>query len=75
MNDELIPLLVAVHGGTDWAPSACPTSGSTPGTKSDLFDEAIADFSVDYTDQSERDHEILVKAVRAGKLEVFVQRE
>ena len=59
MNDELIPLLVAVHGGRDWRhPHALQ-----------------ADFSVNYTDQSERDHEILVKAVRAGKLEVFVQRE
>jgi Uncharacterized protein conserved in bacteria (DUF2252) len=36
--------------------------------KSDAFDEAIADFSIAYADQSERDHEILMKAVRASKL-------
>jgi uncharacterized protein DUF2252 len=38
--------------------------------KSDTFDEAIADFSVAYADQGEKDHEALKKAVRAGKLEV-----
>jgi hypothetical protein len=38
--------------------------------KSDTFDEAIADFSVAYADQGEKDHEALTKAVRAGKLEV-----
>jgi uncharacterized protein (DUF2252 family) len=43
--------------------------------KSDQFDEAIADFSVAYADQSERDHEALIKAVRAGKLEVFIESE
>lgn len=43
--------------------------------KSDKFDKAIADFSIAYADQSERDHEVLMKAVRAGKLEVFIERE
>ena len=37
--------------------------------KSDKFDEAIADFSIAYADQSERDHKILTKAVREGRLE------
>jgi hypothetical protein len=41
--------------------------------KGDKFDEAIADFSVAYADQSEQDHAVLVEAVRAGKLEVFVE--
>jgi hypothetical protein len=41
--------------------------------KSDKFDQAIADFSIAYADQSERDHEILTKAVRAGKLEAFIE--
>jgi uncharacterized protein (DUF2252 family) len=40
--------------------------------KGDRFDEAIADFSIPYADQSERDHASLVKAVRAGKLEASV---
>lgn len=39
----------------------------------DKFDEAIADFSHDYADQTERDYEVLLQAVRAGNLEVFVE--
>lgn len=41
--------------------------------KSDRFDRAIADFSVTYADQNERDHAVLAKAVKAGKLAVFVE--
>ena len=37
---------------------------------SDKFDEAIADFSIAYADQSERDHKILTTAVREGRLGV-----
>jgi uncharacterized protein (DUF2252 family) len=43
--------------------------------KSDAFDQAVTNFSIAYADQSERDHETLMNAVRAGKLEVFVERE
>jgi hypothetical protein len=43
--------------------------------KSDKFDEAIADFSVAYADQSEKDHAVLMEAVRASKLEVFVEEQ
>lgn len=43
--------------------------------KSDKFDKAIADFSIAYADQSERDHEVLMNAVRAGRLEVFIEEE
>ena len=35
----------------------------------DRFDEAIAEFASAYADQSERDHEALVRAVRRGVLE------
>jgi uncharacterized protein (DUF2252 family) len=41
--------------------------------RSDKFDEAIADFAMAYADQTERDHRVLEKAVRAGELEVFVE--
>ncbi len=41
--------------------------------KSDKFDKAIAEFSIAYADQSEKDHDLLVKAVRNGKLEVFIE--
>jgi hypothetical protein len=34
-----------------------------------VFDEAVADFAVAYADQNERDHEALVRAVRAGRIE------
>lgn len=43
--------------------------------KSDVFDEAIADFAVAYADQCEQDHDQLVQAVRAGRLEVFIEGE
>ena len=43
--------------------------------KSDKFDKAIADFAVLYADQSEKDHEVLIQAVREGKLEVFVEED
>ena len=38
--------------------------------KGDQFDEAVADFSFAYADQTERDHKVLMKAVKAGKLKV-----
>ena len=43
--------------------------------KSDEFDEAIADFAQAYADQSEQDHEVLLDAVRSGRLEAFVERD
>jgi uncharacterized protein (DUF2252 family) len=39
--------------------------------KSDAFDEAIADFSVRYADQNERDYKAFIKAVRSGRLEAL----
>ena len=36
---------------------------------SDVFDRAIADFSVAYADQNERDYEAMVAAVKSGRLE------
>ena len=43
--------------------------------KSDAFDRAIAKFSLAYADQSERDHELLRKAVRSGRVEVVMEGE
>jgi hypothetical protein len=37
------------------------------------FEEALADFSVAYADQNERDHAALVDAIRAGRVEVRVE--
>ncbi len=36
--------------------------------KGDAFDRALADFSVAYADQNERDYQAFVKAVKAGRL-------
>jgi uncharacterized protein (DUF2252 family) len=38
--------------------------------KSATFDEAVADFAHAYADQTERDHDVLLKAARAGRIEV-----
>jgi predicted alpha/beta hydrolase len=40
--------------------------------KGDAFDRAIADFSVAYADQNERDYAAFVKAVRSGRLSAEV---
>jgi uncharacterized protein (DUF2252 family) len=43
--------------------------------KSDAFDKAIAAFASAYADQSERDHGILKKAVRSGRVEVVMEAD
>jgi uncharacterized protein (DUF2252 family) len=42
--------------------------------KKEDFDEALADFSVAYADQNEKDYQALVQAVREGRLEVYLER-
>nr|WP_269846266.1 DUF2252 family protein [Falsiroseomonas bella] len=37
---------------------------------SEAFEDAMADFAAAYADQAERDHEAMVAAVRAGRIEV-----
>jgi hypothetical protein len=37
--------------------------------KTDRFDQATAKFALSYADQTERDHEALVRAIRSGRLE------
>jgi Uncharacterized protein conserved in bacteria (DUF2252) len=36
--------------------------------KGDVFDRAIADFSVAYADQNERDYEAFAAAVKSGRI-------
>ena len=43
--------------------------------KSDTFDKAIAQFSMAYADQSERDYDVLRKAAQDGRVEVFMEPE
>jgi uncharacterized protein (DUF2252 family) len=43
--------------------------------KNEHFDDAIAAFSIAYADQTERDHEVLKKAVQDGRVEVVMEPE
>ncbi|MGH8384702.1 MAG: DUF2252 domain-containing protein [Pseudomonas sp.] len=43
--------------------------------KSDVFDEALGDFALLYADQTERDHGQLLKAARAGRLDVLYEED
>jgi hypothetical protein len=43
--------------------------------KSDIFDKAIAEFANAYADQSERDHAVLKKAARSGRIEVLTETD
>jgi hypothetical protein len=36
--------------------------------KKDVFDDAMVKFATDYADQSERDHDVLMKAIRSGRI-------
>lgn len=42
--------------------------------KHDTFDEAIGRFASRYADQAERDHSALKSAVRAGKVDAYIER-
>ena len=50
------------------ARSGCSSTLSGYMGKGDTFDRALAEFSVAYADQNERDHAALANAVRAGKV-------
>jgi hypothetical protein len=41
--------------------------------KSDALDRAIAAFAMAYADQNEKDHAVLSRAVRSGKLKAVVE--
>ena len=43
--------------------------------KSDVFDEAIADFSMAYADQNEKDHAALERAVRKGTVKAVFEED
>ena len=42
--------------------------------KSDAFDKALAAFSVAYADQNEKDHAVLKKAIRSGKVAALIEK-
>ena len=41
--------------------------------KSDVFDQALAAFSVAYADQNEKDHAVLQRAIQDGKIEAVIE--
>jgi hypothetical protein len=55
------------------ARSGCPVTLSGYMGKSDVFDKAVAAFSIAYADQNERDHAALDRAVRSGKVEAVLE--
>jgi uncharacterized protein (DUF2252 family) len=55
------------------ARSGCPITLSGYMGRSDVFDKAIATFSVAYADQNEKDHAALDRAVRSGKVKVVFE--
>ncbi len=42
--------------------------------KSDSFDKALAAFSIAYADQNEKDHAVLKRAIRDGKVEAVIEK-
>ncbi len=64
-----------------WALALCHARGSDPALisgylgRGDAFDEAVAEFSVAYADQNEKDHAALQKAIRLGKIEALTEEE
>jgi uncharacterized protein (DUF2252 family) len=57
------------------ARSGAPSQISGYLGKSDAFDTAIASFSAAYADQSERDHALLTKAAKQGRIEVQMEAD
>jgi hypothetical protein len=43
--------------------------------KSDVFDQAIASFSMAYADQNEKDHAALVRAIKQGKVKAVFEEQ
>jgi hypothetical protein len=56
--------------------ASCPVvwPGSGYLGKSDIFDKAIAAFSIAYADQNEKDHTVLKRAIRDGKVEAVFEK-
>ena len=43
-------------------------SGYLGGAEDDSFDAAVTDFALNYADQVERDHALLVAAIKSGRI-------
>jgi hypothetical protein len=53
--------------------SGCSVTLSGYMGKNDAFDKAIAAFSLAYADQNEKDHAVLDRAVRSGKVKAVFE--
>jgi hypothetical protein len=72
--------LLTVYGKLcAWALARAHARSGDPGLiagymgTSDIFDEAICEFAVEYGDQAKRDYRDFVKAVRQGRLEAVIE--
>jgi hypothetical protein len=90
LRDIKISILVETFGAAEmslygaWCGRALALSHARSGRsallsgymgKSDTFDQAIADFSMAYADQNEKDHAALDRAVRSGKVKAVFEEE
>ena len=72
-------LMVEYAGLCGWALAKAHARSGEPAQisgylgRTDTFDTAIARFAIAYADQSERDHALFKKVVRAGKIEVVLE--
>jgi len=88
LRDIKISIRVETFGATEmdlyatWCGRALALSHARSGAstmlsgymgKSDAFDKVIADFSVAYADQNERDHAALDRAVRQGEVQAVLE--
>jgi uncharacterized protein (DUF2252 family) len=90
LRDIKISLLVETFGATEmdmyatWCGKALALSHARSGNsialsgymgKSDVLDKAMASFSMAYADQNEKDHAVLKRAIRNGKIEAVFEDE
>lgn len=90
LRDIKISILVDTFGASEmgiyaaWCGRALALSHARSGSsstlsgymgKGDTFDKAIADFSMSYADQNEKDHATLDRAVRQGKVKAIFEEE
>lgn len=90
LRDIKLRILVEIFGQTEfticatWCGRALALSHARSGCsavlsgymgKSDIYDQAIADFSIAYADQNESDHAALDRAVRVGKVAAVFEED
>jgi uncharacterized protein (DUF2252 family) len=90
LRDIKISILVETFGRAEmnlyagWCGKALALSHARSGSsatlagymgKSDVFDRAIADFSMAYADQNEKDHTALARAVKSGKVKAVFEED